>query len=62
MLHEGDRVTWIDRYGEQKTGTIRWEPDPRDITLMVNCDQVLTAGGVPIGRIERPRVDIVRKA
>ena len=56
MFTKGDRVSWIN--GDKVlTGTVRYDPFPGDTMLTVNCDQVMTAGGIPIGRIERVGID-----
>lgn len=60
-LQKGDRVTWTKR-GETLMGTVRYDVHPEDDTVAVNCDAIRTvAGGVPVGRIEHPRVEDVRK-
>ncbi|MCL5676643.1 MAG: DEAD/DEAH box helicase family protein, partial [Firmicutes bacterium] len=47
---EGDRVTYTGRKGEKLTGTVRSVDS--DGEASVDVDQVRTAGGVPIGRVE----------
>jgi len=49
----GDRVTWTSG-GKTLTGTIEgvWNGQRGEREATVNVDQIATAGGVPIGRIE----------
>src|SRR5579885_2547357 len=53
LFREGERVTWQDRNGKTLTGTVRGNVYADiDDYADVDTDQILHAGGVPIGRIE----------
>ena len=45
----GDRVSWTER-GKTLTGTLKGAPD-RFGNVDINVDQVVKAGGVPVGRV-----------
>jgi len=58
-VSKGDRVRWTRR-DETLTGTVAWEPFSGDDHATVRCDpehEATVAGGVPISRIEHPRID-----
>ncbi|MGC4052870.1 MAG: 2'-5' RNA ligase family protein [Paludibaculum sp.] len=51
-FRQGDRVRYTNDKGQELTGTVRRDFKPNDPGVDVDVDQIMRAGGVPIGRLE----------